>query len=232
MFVSFLQVRFYPRTCNLDNAFAVNVKLPAPAFLVNVFRCLLLVYCADSRVVFFSLERTDVNPSKSQCLAWDQDPWWGEKEMFYNTVFFQMFRKCKFHACKKYHQSITCHIPQQLFMSRLHLYMQVSHTNRESNRTQQNKSLLTELKVYVLRTFDALTVSCPVLFGSKFLHWFPFLPKSSMKSWKTFEEMSSHANGFVNARSPATEKPLLVGQNKCYALSFFLLEIMKWQLIS
>lgn len=71
MFVSFLQVRFYPRTCNLDNAFAVNVKLPAPAFLVNVFRCLLLVYCADSRVVFFSLERTDVNPSK--CLAGDQD---------------------------------------------------------------------------------------------------------------------------------------------------------------
>ncbi|XP_073227336.1 guanine nucleotide exchange factor subunit RIC1-like isoform X3 [Porites lutea] len=57
------EVRFYPRTCNLDNAFAVNVKLPAPAFLVNVFRCLLLVYCADSRVVFFSLERTDVNPN-------------------------------------------------------------------------------------------------------------------------------------------------------------------------
>ena len=37
MFASFLKVRFYPRTCNLDNAFAVNVKLPAPAFLVNVF---------------------------------------------------------------------------------------------------------------------------------------------------------------------------------------------------
>ncbi|XP_078352736.1 guanine nucleotide exchange factor subunit RIC1-like isoform X2 [Oculina patagonica] len=57
------EVRFYPRTCNLDNAFALNVKLPAPAFLVNVFRCLLLVYCADSRVVFFSLERTDDDPN-------------------------------------------------------------------------------------------------------------------------------------------------------------------------
>lgn len=57
------EVRFYPRTCNLDNAFALNVKLPAPAFLVNVFRCLLLVYCSDSRVVFFSLERTDVDPN-------------------------------------------------------------------------------------------------------------------------------------------------------------------------
>ena len=61
----FLQVRFYPRSCNLDNAFALNVKLPAPAFLVNVFRSLLLVYCSDSRVVFFSLERTDDDPSKS-----------------------------------------------------------------------------------------------------------------------------------------------------------------------
>lgn len=61
----FLQVRFYPRTCNLDNAFALNVKLPAPAFLVNVFRCLLLVYCSDCRVVFFSLERTDDDPSKN-----------------------------------------------------------------------------------------------------------------------------------------------------------------------
>lgn len=57
------EVRFYPRTCNLDNAFAVNVKLPAPAFLVNVFRCLLLVYCSDCRVVFFSLERTDYDPN-------------------------------------------------------------------------------------------------------------------------------------------------------------------------
>ncbi|XP_029180425.2 guanine nucleotide exchange factor subunit RIC1-like [Acropora millepora] len=57
------EVRFYPRTCNLDNAFALNVKLPAPAFLVNVFRCLLLVYCSDSRVVFFSLERADSYPN-------------------------------------------------------------------------------------------------------------------------------------------------------------------------
>lgn len=48
----------------MDNAFAVNVKLPAPAFLVNVFRCLLLVYSSDCRVVFFSLERTDDDPSK------------------------------------------------------------------------------------------------------------------------------------------------------------------------
>lgn len=63
-FEFFLQVRFYPRTCNLDNAFSLNVKLPAPAFLVNVFRCLLLVYCSDCRVVFFSLERTDDDPSK------------------------------------------------------------------------------------------------------------------------------------------------------------------------
>jgi len=47
----------------LDNAFSLNVKLPAPAFLVNVFRCLLLVYCSDCRVVFFSLERTDDNPN-------------------------------------------------------------------------------------------------------------------------------------------------------------------------
>lgn len=48
----------------MDNAFSLNVKLPAPAFLVNVFRCLLLVYCSDCRVVFFSLERTDDDPSK------------------------------------------------------------------------------------------------------------------------------------------------------------------------
>lgn len=57
------EVRFYPRTCNLDNAFALNIKLPSPAFLVNVFRCLLLVYCSDSRVVFFSLERTSSDPN-------------------------------------------------------------------------------------------------------------------------------------------------------------------------
>ena len=44
--------------------------------------------------------------------------------------------------------------------------------------------------------------------------------------------MLSHANDFVNAKSPAGEKPLLVGWNKCFALFFFLREIMKWQLIS
>jgi hypothetical protein len=53
----FFQVRFYPRNSNLDNAFAVSVKLPAPAFLVNVFRDLLLVYCSDCRIVFYSMER-------------------------------------------------------------------------------------------------------------------------------------------------------------------------------
>ncbi|KAK2569545.1 Guanine nucleotide exchange factor subunit RIC1 [Acropora cervicornis] len=63
------EVRFYPRTCNLDNAFALNVKLPAPAFLFNVFRCLLLVYCSDSRVVFFSLERADSDPNVPEVLA-------------------------------------------------------------------------------------------------------------------------------------------------------------------
>ena len=59
-------MRFYPRHSNLDNAFAVNVKLPAPAFLVNVFRDLLLVYCSDCRVVFYSMEK-DCSSSGTKC---------------------------------------------------------------------------------------------------------------------------------------------------------------------
>ena len=59
-----LQIRFYPRTCNLDNAFAQHVKLPSPSFLVNVFRNLLLAYCSDCRVVFYSLEKIPGNLGK------------------------------------------------------------------------------------------------------------------------------------------------------------------------
>ncbi|XP_020897460.1 RAB6A-GEF complex partner protein 1, partial [Exaiptasia diaphana] len=66
------EVRFYPRHSNLDNAFAVAVKLPAPAFLVNVFRDLLLVYCSDCRVVFYSMEASRANSSSDATILVDR----------------------------------------------------------------------------------------------------------------------------------------------------------------
>ncbi|XP_048581598.1 guanine nucleotide exchange factor subunit RIC1 isoform X2 [Nematostella vectensis] len=59
------EVRFYPRINNLDNAFATHVRLAAPAFLVNVFRDLLLVYSSDCRVLFYSMERSQTGPSSA-----------------------------------------------------------------------------------------------------------------------------------------------------------------------
>ncbi|XP_059149431.1 guanine nucleotide exchange factor subunit RIC1-like isoform X4 [Physella acuta] len=59
------EIRCYPRACKLDNTFAQVFRLRSQVLLLNTFRDLLIVFCADSHVVMFSLERknTQQNPS-------------------------------------------------------------------------------------------------------------------------------------------------------------------------
>ena len=60
----FVQVRCYPRSCKLDNTFAQVCKVPSPVLLLNTFRDSLIIFCADSHVLIFCLERKNTQPSK------------------------------------------------------------------------------------------------------------------------------------------------------------------------
>ncbi|XP_048255713.1 guanine nucleotide exchange factor subunit RIC1-like isoform X1 [Haliotis rufescens] len=59
------EIRFYPRGTKLDNTFAQITKVPAQVLLLNTFRDILIIFCADSHVMLFSLERknTQSNPA-------------------------------------------------------------------------------------------------------------------------------------------------------------------------
>ncbi|XP_064604853.1 guanine nucleotide exchange factor subunit RIC1-like isoform X2 [Liolophura sinensis] len=59
------EMRCYPRSCKLDNTFAAVAKVPSQILLLNTFRNLLVVFCADLHFMFYSLERknTQNNPS-------------------------------------------------------------------------------------------------------------------------------------------------------------------------
>ncbi|BFY99791.1 hypothetical protein BsWGS_02831 [Bradybaena similaris] len=61
------ELRCYPRTCKLDNTFAQVYSLQSQVLLLNTFRDMLIVFCADSHVAMFNLERKSVqsNPSVS-----------------------------------------------------------------------------------------------------------------------------------------------------------------------
>ena len=59
-----LQIRCYPRGSKLDNTFANIQKVPSQVLLLNTFRDILLVFCIDSHVMMFSMERKNTQPSK------------------------------------------------------------------------------------------------------------------------------------------------------------------------
>lgn len=59
------EVRCYPRSCKLDNTFAQVCKVPSPVLLLNTFRDSLIIFCADSHVIIFSLERKSTQPNPS-----------------------------------------------------------------------------------------------------------------------------------------------------------------------
>ena len=60
------QIRCYPRGSKLDNTFANIQKVPSQVLLLNTFRDILLVFCIDSHVMLFSLERKNTQSSKSE----------------------------------------------------------------------------------------------------------------------------------------------------------------------
>lgn len=59
------EIRCYPRTCKLDNTFAQVFKVQSQVLLLNTFRDMLIVFCGDSHVVMFSLERKNTQPNPS-----------------------------------------------------------------------------------------------------------------------------------------------------------------------
>ncbi|KAK7492934.1 hypothetical protein BaRGS_00015881 [Batillaria attramentaria] len=59
------EVRCYPRSCKLDNTFAQVCKVPSPVLLLNTFRDQLIVFCADSHIIIFTLERKNTQPNPS-----------------------------------------------------------------------------------------------------------------------------------------------------------------------
>ena len=66
MFVDFFaaQIRFYPRTSKLDNNFCHTTKVPSQIMLLNTFRDILIVMCADCHIMLFHIERKNTQPSQ------------------------------------------------------------------------------------------------------------------------------------------------------------------------
>ena len=52
-------MRFYPRECKLDNTFAQIERVPSQIMLLNTFRDILVVLCADCHVMIFRLQRIE-----------------------------------------------------------------------------------------------------------------------------------------------------------------------------
>ncbi|XP_071135272.1 guanine nucleotide exchange factor subunit RIC1-like isoform X2 [Mytilus edulis] len=59
------EIRCYPRGCKLDNTFSMSVKVPSQILLLNIFRDILIVFCIDSHIMLFNLDRknTQSNPA-------------------------------------------------------------------------------------------------------------------------------------------------------------------------
>jgi hypothetical protein len=57
--VSIFQIRLYPRLSNLDNAFASEIRLTCSPFLINILDNILLVYCSDCKLTFYSLDKAE-----------------------------------------------------------------------------------------------------------------------------------------------------------------------------
>lgn len=58
------QIRCYPKNTKLDNTFAVTTKVPSQILLLNTFRDILIIFCIDSHVMLFNMERKNSQKSK------------------------------------------------------------------------------------------------------------------------------------------------------------------------
>jgi len=54
------QIRLYPRDCKLDNTFASVARVPYQILLLNTFVNLIIVLCADSHIVIYSIQHKNV----------------------------------------------------------------------------------------------------------------------------------------------------------------------------
>ncbi|XP_064624282.1 guanine nucleotide exchange factor subunit RIC1-like isoform X2 [Lineus longissimus] len=59
------EIRLYPRSSKLDNTFAHIHKLPSPVLLLNTFRDILIVFCADCHIMLYNIERKNTQPNPS-----------------------------------------------------------------------------------------------------------------------------------------------------------------------
>ncbi|KAK2191888.1 hypothetical protein NP493_43g02028 [Ridgeia piscesae] len=57
------EIRFYPRDSKLDNTFAHIERVPSQIMLLNTFRDILIMLCADSHIMIFRLERKNMHPN-------------------------------------------------------------------------------------------------------------------------------------------------------------------------
>ncbi|KAK3091743.1 hypothetical protein FSP39_022283 [Pinctada imbricata] len=57
------EIRCYPRNSKLDNTFAVAVKVPSQILLLNTYKDTLTVFCIDSHIMLFNLERKNLEPN-------------------------------------------------------------------------------------------------------------------------------------------------------------------------
>ncbi|KAH3695914.1 hypothetical protein DPMN_083372 [Dreissena polymorpha] len=57
------EIRCYTRGTKLDNTFANIQKVPSQVLLLNIFKDTLLLFCVDSHVMVFTLERKNTQPN-------------------------------------------------------------------------------------------------------------------------------------------------------------------------
>ncbi|CAB3979448.1 RAB6A-GEF complex partner 1-like [Paramuricea clavata] len=60
------EIRLYPRFSNLDNAFASEIRLTCSPFLINILDNILLVYCSDCKLTFYSLDKAEGESDRLQ----------------------------------------------------------------------------------------------------------------------------------------------------------------------
>ncbi|XP_071952667.1 guanine nucleotide exchange factor subunit RIC1-like [Antedon mediterranea] len=67
------EIRMYPRVCNLDNAFATSIKVPSQVLLLNVFKDLLVIFCADYHISLYQIDRQGTQPNPTASITRIQD---------------------------------------------------------------------------------------------------------------------------------------------------------------
>ncbi|KAG5272996.1 hypothetical protein AALO_G00171580 [Alosa alosa] len=62
------ELRLYPRSSNLDNAFASTTKLHSDTLLLNVFRDMVVLFRADCSICLYSISRKQDSSTPSTCV--------------------------------------------------------------------------------------------------------------------------------------------------------------------